>query len=95
MVPVESSATRTWVGRRNGRTATSSGVQCLVDFVATAVDHHRTPATPGPMTPPTRLLRLVAWNLDHQANERLIRLCFFEALAAMTPDPLVLNEYVH
>lgn len=40
-------------------------------------------------------VRFVAWNLAHQCQERPIKDHFVEAVAALSPDILTLNEYVH
>jgi exonuclease III len=40
-------------------------------------------------------LKLVAWNLGHQTQERAIKLRFIEAVEKLRPDVITLNEYVH
>src|SRR5690242_8235957 len=40
-------------------------------------------------------LRIVAWNLGHQVQERPIPQQFHQAVSLLSPDVLVLNEYVH
>ena len=40
-------------------------------------------------------MRLIAWNLAHQTQERAIKLHFVEAIARLAPDVVTLNEYVH
>ena len=39
--------------------------------------------------------RIVSWNLGHQTHERPIPPEFLDAIRALSPDVLVLNEYVH
>ena len=40
-------------------------------------------------------MRIVAWNLGHQTHERELSPAFLDAVNALSPDVLVLNEYVH
>src|SRR5438132_1301484 len=40
-------------------------------------------------------MRNVAWNLGHQTREQAIKPRLVEAVAAIAPDVLTLNEYVH
>ena len=40
-------------------------------------------------------MRIVSWNLAHQTHERPIHRNFLEAVKLLSPDVLVLNEYVH
>lgn len=40
-------------------------------------------------------MRIVAWNLGHQTHEREIPAQFLDAVTLLSPDVLVLNEYVH
>jgi exonuclease III len=40
-------------------------------------------------------MKLVAWNLGHQTQERAIKLRFIEAVEKLRPDVITLNEYVH
>lgn len=41
------------------------------------------------------MIRIVSWNLGHQTHERPIPVGFLDAVKALSPDVLVLNEYVH
>lgn len=40
-------------------------------------------------------MRIAAWNLGHQVRERPITKQFHDAVSALAPDVLILNEYVH
>ncbi len=40
-------------------------------------------------------MRIISWNLAHQTQERPIHPQFLEAVKLLSPDVLVLNEYVH
>lgn len=40
-------------------------------------------------------MRIVAWNIGHQTQERPIPAELLQAISALSPDVLVLNEYVH
>lgn len=40
-------------------------------------------------------IRIVSWNLGHQTRLAEIHPRFFDAIRALAPDVLVLNEYVH
>jgi exonuclease III len=40
-------------------------------------------------------MKLVAWNLAHQTQERAIKLRFTDAVEKLRPDVITLNEYVH
>ena len=40
-------------------------------------------------------MKLIAWNLAHQTQERAIKLRFVEAIERLAPDIVTLNEYVH
>lgn len=40
-------------------------------------------------------MKLVAWNMAHQTQERAIKVHFVDAVERMAPEVLALNEYVH
>ena len=40
-------------------------------------------------------MRIVAWNLGHQTQERRIKAGFLPAIETLAPNAVVLNEYVH
>lgn len=41
------------------------------------------------------MIKLVAWNLGHQTQERAIKPRFIQVVEKLRPDVIILNEYVH
>jgi endonuclease/exonuclease/phosphatase family metal-dependent hydrolase len=40
-------------------------------------------------------MKILAWNMTHQTQERVIKPLFLDAITKMEPDVIALNEYVH